>query len=434
MEPERKITALYSSSYSKSDNAFDFPFILVLCYLLLEYTRPQSIIPILGLFRLPAIVMGLLLFSLISSRLKIFKDFQTKLFIIFLILMAKNIPFATNTYWAFWTTYGMVVIFISYLAIANFVNSMKKIEWYINIWFFAHIILAVYSIKNHGRGIGGFFEDENDFSLALNMIMPYSFFLFHEAKQKTEKIKFLLMTGLFIVANLITFSRGGFIGLSAVFLYYLFKSPRKVLAISLIVLLIGIVVYLAPAGYWEEIKTIQQGTNDATGGQRIYLWKIAWKMFLDHSFIGVGPGNYNWNVMNYETGIEMRIHGGITAHSAYFVLLSELAIPGVIIILLMLYTSYKDRKSIIILYKNRERIIEDVNLTLEQKQYFYNSISKAYHLTLAITGSLIAYLVSGIFISVLYYPHFWLLLAFTLALKQSLYNELRARGVENVLL
>jgi len=41
-----------------------------------------------------------------------------------------------------------------------------------------------------------------------------------------------------------------------------------------------------------------------------------------------------------------------------------------------------------------------------------------------ITGAMLGYLVSGIFLSVLYYPHFWLLMGICVALKNTVQEQI----------
>ena len=53
---------------------------------------------------------------------------------------------------------------------------------------------------------------------------------------------------------------------------------------------------------------------------------------------------------------------------------------------------------------------------------FRERLRTIYYLTLALDGSLIAFLVTGAFIAVLYYPHLWLLTAFT-AVVQRIFQE-----------
>jgi hypothetical protein len=43
-------------------------------------------------------------------------------------------------------------------------------------------------------------------------------------------------------------------------------------------------------------------------------------------------------------------------------------------------------------------------------------LKKLKHIILGVQGALISYLISGIFLSQLYHPHFWLLVAFSLAI------------------
>ena len=43
---------------------------------------------------------------------------------------------------------------------------------------------------------------------------------------------------------------------------------------------------------------------------------------------------------------------------------------------------------------------------------------KFYHIALALEGSMISFLASGAFISVLYYPNFWFLMGFIVSLRR----------------
>ena len=49
-------------------------------------------------------------------------------------------------------------------------------------------------------------------------------------------------------------------------------------------------------------------------------------------------------------------------------------------------------------------------------------LNKLKFISYAVSGSLFGYLVSGIFISVLYYPHFWILCALPIALNNVAIN------------
>lgn len=387
--------------------AYGLPFYLTLIYLALEYGRPQASIPVLELLHLPAVITILLAFALIGSGKLRLDNAQTKLFMALLVLMAAHVPFDVNNYWAFETTREMAITFVAYLAILTFIDSFEKFQAMITAWIAIHVYLAITGIIKGGVGIGGFLGDENDFALALNMIIPFGIFLAMEAKEKSKRILFFVITGIFVVCNVLTLSRGGFVGLVAVGLYCWIKSPRKIQSGLLVVLLILTMTLFASQRYWERIQSIQKESQEGSTGsgqERIYSWTAAWEMFLDYPVFGVGPGNFNWNFETYEPqkGFGGKLHGGRAAHSLYFTLLSELGIAGVIIYFLMLKANWKDRKELIRLgINNKEPIFK-----------------KAHYLTLALSGSLVGFLVSGTFISVLYYPSFWILIAFSLALRK----------------
>jgi O-antigen ligase len=135
-------------------------------------------------------------------------------------------------------------------------------------------------------------------------------------------------------------------------------------------------------------------------------------MFLDQPILGVGQGNFPYVFRDYEVaagnyeGLHGRSRAGMAAHSIYFTLLPELGIVGTLIFAGMLYHLNKDLGYIRRL--NFRKPTGTVN----------NEIQDMFYLGLAMQGSLIGFLVSGLFISILYYPNFWVLMGFIVALKK----------------
>lgn len=394
--------------------SFGLPCWLTVLYLALEYGRPQDSFPGVGSLHLPAIITVSLGFALVTSGHVRLSDIQTKLFMGFLGLMAALVPFAVNNHWAFYSTVSMLITFVAYLAIVNFVDSFRKFETLVHAWIIIHIYLAVTGILKGGLGIGGFLEDENDFALVLNMIIPFSFFLALEARG-SKRLLYLIVTGIFVVCDVTTLSRGGFVGLVAVGLYCWLRSPRKpprkLMSAAVLVLLLLAVEYLAPQRFWERMGTIEEETQGTgTGQERIYSWKIGWEMFLDNPILGVGAGNFNWNFARYESGegFAGRLHGGRAAHSLYFTLMPELGTVGTVLYAWMLLSSLKDLRFI------RKWIREQPHQS-EEDRYFPQRVR---YLTLALGGSLVGFLVSGTFLSVLFYPNFWLWMAMVVALRR----------------
>jgi hypothetical protein len=344
---------------------------------------------------------------------------QIKCLILLLFVMGKSIPFATNNYWAFWTTYDMArLVFFVCLPIIAFVDNLRKIDLYLKIWICAHIFLAIYALTNNGKGIGGHLGDENDLALTLNMALPYAYFLCLESKKKYIKLFFLSAALFFLLSNITSLSRGGFVGMVPLLLYCWWKTPGKFKATLVAGLLLSGMLMFAGQAYWDEMDTIGDADDD-TALHRRYLWGLAWQMFLDYPIMGIGPENFPWNVREYEAGNNPwgRDFAGKAVHSLYFTLLPELAIPGVILFCALLYYNRKDTQYIIQLYKNHTNLSESSLASTRWATNAPHELRKAYFIALAINGSSIGYLISGAFISVLYYPHFWLLTAITCTLK-----------------
>ena len=58
-----------------------------------------------------------------------------------------------------------------------FVDTFERFRKLLRFWVWIHVPLALYSIPHRGVGIGSFLADENDFAMAMNMAIPYTFAL-----------------------------------------------------------------------------------------------------------------------------------------------------------------------------------------------------------------------------------------------------------------
>lgn len=391
-----------------------YSFYLIIIYLFLEFFRPQSLIPILTIFHLPAITIIFILISLLFSGNLYFKDKQTVLFILLLCEMVIHGPIAVNNYWAFQVFYAMSITFIAYLGIIIIIDSDIKYYKLVIFWTIIYLFLSIVGIINKGVGVGGFIGDENDLAMSLNMAVPFGLFGIFSAQKKSGKIYFIILTCL-LLSSILTYSRGGFIGLLSVTIYCWIRSNKKIAFATIIGFFVIFALYTAPDYYWERVATISTeakstDAQNSTGAQRVYSWKLGWQIFLNNPIIGVGQGNYPWTVGNAENeaGILWRTRSisGRAAHSLYFTLLPELGLVGVIIFISMIAFSLKDLKFIKKATKNSIHILSK------------EEANKIYYLALALEGSMVGFLTSSVFISTLYYPNFWILCGFIVSLKK----------------
>jgi O-antigen ligase len=403
---------------SDKEAHYGYPFYLILLFIFFDYVRPQSLIPGISFLKIGMVLQLLLLFSLIlRSNFGKLKNIQSKYFVALILLMTIHVPIATNNYWAFQTWKSIVLYFIVYLSIVSFVDSLSKIEKIIQVWITINLFCAVYGLLHGGKiPDSSFLGDENDFALLMDITIPLAFFMALKSHSMRTKLFYICAICVFVMTCVVSFSRGGFVGLVVAAIYCWYHTQRKILAAVLISMLIGIMYIGAPQGYSDRIKSItEQGIEMGTGESRWYSWTLAWRMFLDHPIIGVGPGNYPLLAEDYQTEEELfnrnayrRNMWGRAAHSLHFTILSELGLIGILLFYGMAYISYRSLKRLggksIIDWRKKD----DLRSFRDDPLFAFNKQLKFY--SLAVNGSLLALLVAATFISVFDYPHFWILI------------------------
>jgi O-antigen ligase len=398
-------------------------FRLVLLYTVFEYGRPQDLIPGISKLKLPTLVTLFLFFQILSTRAPRPKSGQVALFGLMLGFIVAWIPVAPNNYWAFITGQMMFFYFVVFLGLITFVHSPERFNYLTRFWIGVHVFLCIYGIKNLGKGIGGFMGDENDFCMTINMAVPYVFFGLFAAETAKERNRLLFVLFLFLATCVITKSRGGFIGLVAVGAYCWAMSPRRILGLVLIALLVGGLSLVAPEDYAKEIRSIfEEGAETGTGEERVFTWRYGWRLFVDHPLFGVGPGNFAWaGGDRYEELLDFhgRSMAGRAAHSLYYTLLPELGVVGLVIFACMTIGVLRATRAVC----GRCRSVMSGGWPdAEVRQ------ARRYRcMALAMEGSLIGFLISSIFISTLYYPNFWYLVGFSIALRRVVEERYAAR-------
>ena len=372
-------------------NNYNAWFFFTLFYLLIDYGRPQDIIPI-DFLRPGMISVLILIYFIISTKnLNFSTSKQVKYIWYFVILTAVYVPFVKNNFWAYTTTRTMILYLPFILSAIICVNSIERLRTIINIFVILMIYIAIYSIFHNGVGSGNYFADENDVSLFINMWLPFCYFLFFYEKDKIKKI--LYATGLIagLAAIVVSFSRGGFVGLLCVSFVIWLVSPRKIISLVIICIAATAIYLYSGEAYIKEMSTITD-TTESTANARLLSWKAAWDMFLDNPF-GVGGNNFQIRFPEYQSQEFGRGMWGHVAHSLWFTLLPELGIVGLYIYVRLLYFNVKD-----IVF------IKKINIVGSETKYLYL-------LSLAFMSSLAGFFASATFLSVLYYPHYWYITA-----------------------
>lgn len=368
-----------------------FWFFVLTLYLIFEYIRPQSLIPAFGYLR-PGLLttLALMIFIFANKKSVDWKSPQLKLSLYFLGLMIILIPFAHNNFKAYQATLGLFLMLPVMVTMFLLLDSKKRLRNLLHLQGFITVWLLLYGLLHHGRGPGNFLGDENDLALYATTWLPFFIYLYLSAENKKEKVISLIYSVSAIVIVIITFSRGGFVGLLGVGLVYWWYSRFKLRIILAGLVGAAIAFALIDPTYWQEMGTISD-TDNGTADGRIQSWKAGWNMFLHNPF-GVGPGNFNALFGLYQPDGLARNMWGRAAHSLWFTLIPEMGIIGIFLYLKLIFRCYSDCK-----WVQRNAITKSVVDTHE------------FELATACLASMMGCFLTSTFLSSLYYPHFWYL-------------------------
>jgi O-antigen ligase len=270
------------------------PYIGIFLFFLNEYVRPDFFFPFLRPIRMTILIELVTLISwimhLIGTRKRLVWPKFNWLYVGFLIVIASTIITAMNNRKAYNIFEAMAIYFMIYLISINVVDSMKRLNKLVWALFIVHFIFAIRGIMRGGYAGGALMGDENDFALAMNMMIPFAFFMFLGAKDRIKKFSVLTILVTLTLAVISSMSRGGWVGLMVTVIFCVIKSKKVFVGMFIMVVLSVAIVSFAPQKYWDEIKTITD-TREATAASRISYWKAAGRMFLAYPITGVGADN-----------------------------------------------------------------------------------------------------------------------------------------------
>jgi len=401
------------------------PLTFLCLHLIFEYLRIHDIVPILGKIKIQTVFLALFVL-VVARQLGTAKERlapQSRLLLGFLVLAFVTFPLATNWYYAFYFAYSIALTLVGYFAIVYILGSERDLRTFLAWLVGIHIYLATTGIRGYSasqfdeRGyastgvVGGYFlGDENDVALALNIALPLAMYLFRQARTTWSRVCWGAGIAAMLITIVFTFSRGGFVGLVAMALYWALSSSRKRSeAIGALAVAAIVVIAVAPPEYWARIETIT-ATEEGTAGLRQDAWAAARRMFMDSPIWGVG--GHNTGVLMptyaYEVPVDRRMNQwGRASHSLYYQLLAEFGLLGVLLIGGVLVLNFLDLRQI---------------RALGRKGRCSGSIEQLAH---CLRLSWVGLLISGTFLSVLTYPHLYYLTALTvvvhkLALEESM--------------
>jgi probable O-glycosylation ligase (exosortase A-associated) len=226
-----------------------------------------------------------------------------------------------------------------------------------------------------------------------------------DARRTIGKIWWVSVLLFLVVAIVTTKSRGGTVALAAMGFYYWLKSERKVMTASVFAAMLATILVVAPPSYFERMGTITD-TEESSAAGRITAWTEGVKMAARNPLLGAGVGHFP---VAYGAS-----NGGrwMTAHSIYFLVLGELALPGITLLL-----------SIII-----ANLVMNARLMRQLPALPRADADRARNLLMGTSAAMIAFASGGAFLSAAYYPHMYVLCGLCGATRYLVREQVHAAG------
>jgi O-antigen ligase len=349
-----------------------------------------------------------------KKKLDFSHNFQTFWIILFLFLNLLSLSWSTNIFWSLRKIAFLLSIFPLYFVASNVLISENRKNKLIHYLIYSGTLVALIGIlqflsqfifgvskafqlwshyfilpflgdsfgkevlnnpswlvhigsQTYLRAIATF-PDPHMLSLFLGMLLPLAISLsFLEKKEK-----WIISSGLIFIADILTFSRGGYLGLlvgGLIFIVIHWKTFTKryqhfLILISLIIFSTLLMPNPISLRFFSSFN-LKEGSNK----DRIVMWKKASKTILHHPLSGVGIGNFPLTVNPLAT-----YRNSIYAHNTYLDISSEAGILAGLAWLGILISAFlnflkRSQKNIVYLGTSFSLIIFSVHSIVETGIY-----------------------------------------------------------------
>ena len=224
-------------------------------------------------------------------------------------------------------------------------------------------LIAILTAGGHHIIGSGSVGDNNSLATALLMVVPLMFYLARYSAVRAVRIALLGAAALAVVTIIMTFSRGGFVGLMLLGGFIVKNSRNKLASLAAIAVTCTLVYLLAPDAWFERLGTIKDADNDGSFMGRVVAWKLSLLIALNHPLFGGGPHAVQhllvWNTykpllptVDFITTppADAFPHA---AHSIYFEILGDLGFVGLFLFLSVIGMSLWNCRWIVRQTRNR---------------------------------------------------------------------------------
>lgn len=310
------------------------------------------------------------------------------------------------------TFFKVITIFV---LMVNLITTRQRLHSIMRLVVLCGVLLALVTIarfltgnldvshvsKELGPSVNGnTFDNTNELALTLDLLLPFAV-VFAVTRRGIVRVAYAVAASIIAMGAVITFSRGGFLGLislGAVLLWKLGRGRRGTMAFAAVVMMV-LFAFVMPSGYRERVFTILSPADDPTNSaqERQEILGRGLEVALHHPIAGVGLANFS----------EYSIKGKV-AHNSYVEIAAELGWAGLLAYLIFLLAPFRSLKLI-----EREVLEDDRKKNRDQSEN-----RELYFLSIGLQAVMIAFLVCSLFSSSQYFWHPYYIVGYSIALRR----------------
>ena len=387
-----------------------FAFWMICGYLVVEYVRPQAIIPALDVLPWGLIVLVLALIArLLEQGSSWLSDSTNWLVLLFNAVILLSCVFAEFPDYAWANVKGCYFWLIVYFLTINIVNTESRLFLFLTVYLLAcsklsFTLAKVWAMRGFAftswglQGPPGFFANSGELAIQMLVYGPLALFLTLFLRPYISKWKFRTMLLMPITAAMVVIgasSRGAQLAMTYQLYPTLLKGRVSVRNLILICLAGWAVFAAIPDG--QKARFMSAG-DDQTSQQRLVYWKHGIEIIKAHPVLGIGYRNFPPYFERHYPQELFYGHGQLP-HNIFIEVGTDAGFVGLTFFVALIFRTG-------MLARRVNRLAQHP----EMGRHFLLPISRG------LMAALWGFLIAGQFVTVSYYPFFWVNLSMMVCL------------------
>lgn len=292
-------------------------------------------------------------------------------------------------------------VVMMFIVMVNVLRTERRLKGMVYLAFAVSFVLALAALRDNLTGravvegyrvagsIGGMFGNPNDMALHLVTMIPLVTAFFVGTRNVFKKLLYFAFGVLLIGGTVVTYSRSGFIGMTATMLFLAWKYSGRLRFLIVPVMAVAMLASVFLMGsYANRLSTIlTPGSENSASSRRALLFKSI-EVAVYNPLFGVGIGNF------YHVSIHEQV-----SHNAYTQVAAEVGLPAFFCYVILIVTAFKGLRRV-------------------EREMLERNDKRLYYWVTGMQASLLGYAVSSFFASVAYQWYIYYLVSYAICLRR----------------